>query len=151
MKLNKHIPKFAALILLFTSFFFIGCLSTLLGQGSPKPPQPAVVGLMLIPGETCNYTASSKGIRFDVTFHVTKTGDASFKRIAVKTPNVNYVHEGGSWSVVGGNIKISMFDLTIEINPVAAKVCVDEKCFVATIKPRNKWMVSQLPFPTKNE
>ena len=151
MKLNKYIPRFAALSLIFTSFCFMGCLSTLLGQGPRRPPQPAVVGLTLQPGETCNYTASSKGIRFDGTFHVTKTGDASFKRIAVKTPTVNYVHEGGSWSVVGGNIKISMFDLTIEINPVAAKVCVDDKCFVATIKPRNKWMVSRVPFPTKNE
>ncbi len=137
MKFNNRISIFAALILLFTSFCFIGCLSTLLGQGPRRPPQPAVVGLTLQPGESCNYTASNKGISFDVTFHVTKTGDASFKRIAVKTPTVNYVHEGGSWSVVGGNIQIAMFDLKIEINPVAAKVCVGEKCFVATIKPRN--------------
>ena len=151
MKLNKYIPIFAALILLFTSFCFMGCLSTLLGQGPRRPPQPASVGLILQPGEICNYTASEKGVSFDVTFHVTKTGDASFKRIAVKSAKVNYVHEGGSWSLVGGNIQITMFDLKIELNPVAAKVCVGERCFVATIKPRNKWMVSQLPFPTKNE
>lgn len=138
-------------MLLITSLCLTGCLSIFLGQGPPRPSQPASVGLILQPGESCNYTATDKGIRFDVTFHVTKTGDASFKRIAVKSPNVNYVHEGGSWSKVGGNIQITMFDLKIELNPVAARVCVGKNCFVATIKPRNKWMVSQLPFPTKNE
>ena len=150
MKFNKHILKLTLLMPLFISFCFMGCLSTLLGQGPPRPAQPASVGLTLQPGESCNYTASDRGISFDVTFHVTKTGEASFKRIAVKSANVNYVHEGGSWSVVGGNIQITMFDLKIEINPVAAKVCVGERCFVATIKPRNKWRISQLPFPEKN-
>ncbi|MYG00259.1 hypothetical protein F4212_14165 [Candidatus Poribacteria bacterium] len=147
MKLNKHNLRFTLAILLLTSFCFTGCLSTLLG-GQRRPPQPAVVGLSLNPGETCNYTASDKGINFDVTFHVTKTGDASFKRIAVKTPTVNYVHEGGSWSIVGGNIQISMFDLKIEINPVVARVCAGEKCFTATLKARGNWVIKQLPFPT---
>lgn len=153
MRLNKHILKsvcFALPILLFTSFCFIGCLSTLLGQ-KPRPPQPAVVGLKLQPGESCHYSAKADGYSFDLTFHVTKAGEASFKRIAVKSPTVNYVHEGGSWSIVGGNIQISMFDLKIEINPVVARVCAGEKCFAATVKPRGNWMVSQLPFPESTE
>lgn len=147
MKLNKHNLRFTLVILLLTSFCFTGCLSTLLG-GQRRPPQPAVVGLKLNPGETCNYTASDKGISFDVTFHVTKTGDASFKRIAVKTPTVNYVHEGGSWSIVGGNIQISMFDLKIEVNPVVARICAGEKCFTATLKAKGDWTIKQLPFPS---
>ncbi|MDE0085778.1 MAG: hypothetical protein OXU23_08725 [Candidatus Poribacteria bacterium] len=148
MKLNTHIPKFTLLILLFTPFCFMGCLSTMLGQGPRRPPQPATVGLKLQPGEICHYTAKGDGYSFDLIFHVTKEGEASFKRIAVKSPTVNYVHEGGSWSIVGGNIQISMFDLKIEINPVVARVCAGEKCFAATVKPKGNWMVSQLPFST---
>ena len=146
MKLTKYHLRSTLPVLLLTSFCFTGCLSTLLGS-QPRPPQAAVVGLMLNPGEICNYTASDKGISFDVTFQVTKTGDASFKRIAVKTPTVNYVHEGGSWSIVGGNILISMFDLKIEVNPVVARVCAGEKCFTATLKPKGGWTIKQLPFP----
>ena len=146
MKLNKHTTIFTSLILLFNSICFMGCLSTLLG-GQPRPPQDAVVGLKLKSGETCNYTAQKDGYSFDITFNVTKEGDASFKRIAVKTPTVNYVHEGGSWSIVGGNIQISMFDLKIEVNPVVARVCAGEKCFTATLKARGDWVVKQLPFP----
>lgn len=129
----------------------MGCLSTMLGQGPRRPPQPATVGLKLQPGESCHYTAKGDGYSFDLTFHVTKEGEASFKRIAVKSPTVNYVHEGGSWSIVGGNIQISMFDLKIEINPVVARVCAGEKCFAATVKPKGNWMVSQLPFPASND
>ncbi len=151
MKLNTHIPKFTLLILLFTSFCFIGCLSTLLGQGPRRPPQPAALELKLKPGESCHYTASGDGYGFDLIFHVTKKGEASFKRIAVKSPTVNYVHEGGSWSVVGGNIQINMFDLKIEINPVVARVCAGDKCFSATVKPKGNWMVNQFPFPAGSE
>ena len=153
MRRNKQTLKFVCFVLpivLFTSFCFIGCLSTLLGQ-KPRPPQPAVPELKLRPGESCHYTAKEGGYSFDLTFHVTKEGEASFKRIAVKSPTVNYVHEGGSWSIVGGNIQISMFDLKIEINPAVARVCAGEKCFVATVKPRGNWMVSQLPFPIITE
>lgn len=149
MRLNQYSNKlsyFTVSILLFTSFCFTGCLSTLLG-GQRRPPQAAVVGLKLKSGETCNYTAQKDGYSFDITFNVTKEGDASFKRIAVKTPTVNYVHEGGSWSIVGGNIQISMFDLKIEVNPVVARVCAGEKCFTATLKARGDWVVKQLPFP----
>ncbi len=67
MKLNKYTPKFAALILLFTSFCFMGCLSTLLEQGPRRPSQSARVGLTLQPGEICDYTASGKGVSFDGT------------------------------------------------------------------------------------
>ncbi len=154
MKLRKYILKFAYFtlpIILLTSVCFMGCLSTLLGQGPRRPPQPAVVGLKLQPGESCHYSAIEDGYSFDLTFYVTKEGKASFKRIAVKSPTVDYVHEGGSWSVVGGNIQISMFDLKIELNPVVAKVCAGKKCFTTTVKPRGNWMVSQLPFPTSNE
>ena len=147
MTIEKHVPKVILLILLFNSLTFMGCISTLLGQGQQRLSQPAVVGLKLMPGESCHYSANDKDVSFDVIFHVTRQGEASFKRIAVKTPNVNYVHEGGSWTTVGGNIGISMFDLRIEINQVAAKVCAGEKCFIATAKPRNNWMVSRLPFP----
>lgn len=146
MKLIKLSHVLTLAILLLSSSCFMGCLSTLLG-GQRRPPQAAVVGLKLKSGETCNYTASDKGVSFDVTFHVTETGDASFKRIAVKTPTVNYVHEGGSWSIVGGNIQISMFDLKIEVNPVVARVCAGEKCFTATLKAKGDWTIKQLPFP----
>ena len=71
MKLNGHILKLNIFIIFLSSFCFTGCLSTLLGQGAPRPEQPASVGLTLQLGESCNYTASSNGIRFDVTFHVT--------------------------------------------------------------------------------
>lgn len=151
---KRNVPKFSCFalsILLFASLCCQGCLSTLLGRGPRRPAQPAVVGLNLRPGESSHYSAKGNGYSFDLTFHVTKQGEASFKRIAVKSPTVNYVHEGGSWSVVGGNIQISMFDLKIEINPVVAKVCAGEKCFAATAKPRGGWMVNQLPFPVSSK
>ena len=143
-------PYFSLIILLLTSFCLQGCLSTLLGQGTPRPPQPATVDLQLQPGETCHYAAQANSYSFDLTFQVTTEGEASFKRIAVKSPKVNYVHEGGSWSVVGGNIRIEMFDVVIEVNPVVARVCAGDKCFTATVKPKGNWMISKLPFPTKS-
>lgn len=133
------------------SFCLQGCLSTVLGQGPHRPPQPATIDLKLLPGESCHYTVQRDGYSFDIVFHVTQKGEASFKRIAVKSPKVNYSHEGGSWSVVGGNIKIEMFDLQIEINPVVAKVCAGDKCFTASVKPRGSWMVNKLPFPVNTE
>ncbi len=149
--IRKKFACTALPILLLTLFCCLGCSSIKILRGTRKAPQPAVIGLKLQPGESCHYTASADGYNFDVIFHVTEKGEASFKRIVLKSPTVSYSHEGGSWSVIGGNIGISMFDLKITLNPVLARVCAGEKCFLAAGKADGSWVVSKLPFPTSPE
>ena len=151
---TRNVLKFAYIafpILLLTSFCYVGCSSIKFLRGPRKTPQPAVVGLKLQPGESCHYTAGGDGYNFDVIFHVTEKGEASFKRIVLKSPTARYSHEGGSWSVIGGNIGISMFDLKITLNPVVARVCAGEKCFLTTGKSGGSWVVERLPFPESPE